>query len=106
ASIVDLQHRIATAGEQLGLTIEAPVVAWANRATMRIDDQGQVLADGAVRNGQVGVDAHPVPRCEGERSRGTHVLLLEPLAALHQEPCLSAGAIVEIKLAWIAVAVH
>src|SRR5690606_28793388 len=36
---VHLQHRVAAAGEQLGFPVVLPVVAYAHRAAVRVDDQ-------------------------------------------------------------------
>src|SRR5690606_1215702 len=42
AAVVDLQHRVAAAGQQLGFPVERPAVARADRPTVRVDDHRQV----------------------------------------------------------------
>src|SRR3546814_1067637 len=79
---------MAAAGKQLRFAVEAPTIARADRAAVRVDDQRQVAAIRTVRDGQVAMDALAVSGRESEGLRGCHCILVQPLPPLHQETCL------------------
>src|SRR3546814_15113674 len=83
--------RAAADGKQLRFAVEAPTIARADRAAVRVDDQRQVAAIRTVRDGQVAMDALAVSGRESEGLRGCHCILVQPLPPLHQETCLEIG---------------
>src|SRR3546814_3315913 len=103
-SVIPREHEIAAAGKQLRFAVETPAVARTDRAAVRVGDQRQVAAIRAVRDGQVATDALAVSGRDSEGLRGCHCILVQPLPPLPQETCLSRGAVVQVQLAGIGVA--
>ena len=106
AAEVDLQHRVPGGGEHLRAAVKAPLVLDTERAAMGQHHHRQVLAGGAVGQGEVPVQRQSVARGKFDRAHFRHLFRLEPVAPTQQVVGFPGEGVENVKIAGIAVARH